>query len=391
MIVDKIRVEEAPGHCRLAARVRLENGPGAEHELWFQFPAAWRSQITASADAFIPALLPPAMVTESRLVIEGETCPRLRESCTQIQDILAAWVPGARRIQIEGPLRSAAPPRRDRGVGAFFSAGVDSFHTMLKNLGSITHCILIDRFDYKMLNSEIVCRDTREHAAKVAAGFGKELIVAQSNMRGLFLSTVRWDFYHGAVLAAMAHALGESFHTVLIPASYTYTQLQPWGSHPLLDPLWSTHGTRIIHDGAEATRTQKIMDWICRSDLALDSLRVCLQPGDEYNCGRCEKCVRTMIPIYLSGKLGKSRVFPREFPLEAIRDHRFTNLGQYQFAEENIALLGARPDKTATDLALISALKTSVRESRKKQARRRRKDQKRRRTWREWLRDFADA
>lgn len=373
MIVDQIRLQESDGHCRLMARVRHESACVGDSELWFRVPKALGPLLSVSGDPFIPALLLPAMVLEKRLLIEGEISSLLLDSCHRIQDIFATWVGNAHRIPIESGRKPDSPGRSGRGTGSFFSAGVDSFHTLLKNLDDITHLVLIDRFDHKMLHSEAVCLDTRNHVSRVAANLGKQLIVAQSNARSLFLPAVSWSDYHGAVLASMALALGNCFKSVYIPASYTYTQLQPWGSHPLLDPLWSTAETRIVHDGAEATRSQKIMDWICQSDLALQSLRVCLHPGDEYNCGRCEKCLRTMIPIYLAGKLGRSPVFPRELPVEEIQKHLFANLGQYQFAEENIALLERRPNKTDLDRRLAHALGQAIKRSRAKVLRRERK------------------
>jgi hypothetical protein len=143
-----------------------------------------------------------------------------------------------------------------------------------------------------------------------------------------------------------------------------------------------------VHDGAEATRTQKLMDWICGSELALENLRVCLAPGDAYNCGRCEKCVRTMIPLELAGKLASSKVFPGQPSPRDIAQHRYTTPGQFQFAEENIALLARETGARAA--ALREALEAAVRRSRRQRARRERKLAKRPATWRDFLRELAD-
>lgn len=371
MIVTNIRLEESADHCQLTARVRHESGDGTETDLWLRFPATLRPLLNTAADPFFVALLLPAMVLEQRLVIEGDVCPRLLESSPQIQDIFASWVKGARRIPVEAGRRSSPVLRPGRGTGSLFSGGVDSFHTLLKHRDAITHLLLIDRFDRKMTSSDAVSRATCEHAVRVAGDFGKELLVLQSNARLLYGSDkVKWSFYHGTVLASVSVALGNALHTVLIPASHTYEQLQPWGTHPLLDPLWSTHATRIIHDGAEATRSQKVMEWICGSEPALRSLRVCPSPGDDYNCGRCEKCLRTMIPIYLAGKLGSSPVFPSALSLEAMERQVLTRIGHYQYTEENIALLASKPNPTPLDRRLQFALENSIRRSRANAARR---------------------
>jgi hypothetical protein len=387
MIVDKIRAEEARGCRRLAARVRFERGTREEHDVWVEVPESGLA-LTPSADVFLAAALLPAMRGEERLLIEGEVCPRLLGSCAQIQDLFAAWVPGARPVAIECAVRSGRALAPNRGVGSFFSAGVDSFHTLLKNVETITHLILIDGFDKKLIGSESLRREARAAAERVASGLGKQLWVVASNARVFVPTVVPWGGYHGAVLASVALALAGSLHTVRIPASYTYHQLQPWGSHPLLDPLWSTRELRIVHDGAEATRTQKLLDWICHSELALENLRVCLAPGDAYNCGRCEKCVRTMIPLELAGKLASSPVFPGQPSPRDIAQHRYTLPGQFQFAEETIALLARETGARAA--ALREALEAAVRRSRRQRARRERKLAKRPATWRDVLRELAD-
>ena len=63
-------------------------------------------------------------------------------------------------------------------------------------------------------------------------------------------------YYQGAGLASVAHALG--LERLLIPGPRSYGQLEPNGTHPLLDPLWSTESTEIVHDGAEPSRWEKI-------------------------------------------------------------------------------------------------------------------------------------
>jgi hypothetical protein len=57
-------------------------------------------------------------------------------------------------------------------------------------------------------------------------------------------------------------------------STYSYSNLAPWGSHPLTDPLLSTLGTRVIHDDAAFSRIEKT-EFIARREMALRTLRVC--------------------------------------------------------------------------------------------------------------------
>jgi len=199
---------------------------------------------------------------------------------------------------------------------------------------------------------------------------------------------VDWKDYHGAVLAAIGLALRPALSRVFIAATHTYDFLRPWGSSPLLDPLWSTDAVQLVHDGAEATRTDKVMNWICRSDLALENLRVCLSNDDQYNCGRCEKCMRTMIPIYVAGCLEKCPVFPHVLPVQEAAFHKYRNEGYIDYALQNVALLEQKPDQSAFDRQLIGAIESAIRRSRKKMARRERKEFGCQRSWRDWFRDW---
>ena len=43
--------------------------------------------------------------------------------------------------------------------------------------------------------------------------------------------------YHGVALAAVAHLLAPTFGEILIGGTHTYSDLFPWGSHPISDRI----------------------------------------------------------------------------------------------------------------------------------------------------------
>ena len=92
-----------------------------------------------------------------------------------------------------------------------------------------------------------------------------------------------------------------AFGRVYVPATETYTTIRPLGSHPLVDPLWSSERVELVHDGATATRLDKlrVVDTV---PVARETLHVCVsKDSDEFNCGRCWKCVLTMVGIRVLG------------------------------------------------------------------------------------------
>jgi hypothetical protein len=130
-------------------------------------------------------------------------------------------------------------------------------------------------------------------------------------------------------LAACAHALGGLYGRFGISghATYAYNQLEPDGSHPAADPLFSSDQLQVMHTGTSHTRSQKAE---MLADLAQvqRSLRVCFGPllfdpqtGMPRNCCRCEKCIRTMVTLMIMGKLEKFATFShRRPPLERYRN-----------------------------------------------------------------------
>jgi hypothetical protein len=99
----------------------------------------------------------------------------------------------------------------------------------------------------------------------------------------------------------MALALG--FQRMLVPSGGMLGELIPRATHPDLDPLFSTERTEILHYGF-ASRLQKVTR-VAQSPDALRTVQVCRlnRSAQDTNCGRCEKCIRTMIHLHLLGKL----------------------------------------------------------------------------------------
>ena len=209
--------------------------------------------------------------------------------------MFSTWVPELERVPVVA--RVAPPPSPREETATFFSGGADSLHTLLEKEAEITHALHIRGFDDRRERHDLVAEvDGRNRA--FLAGRGIELLVVESNLRDLYDSLgVHVFLYHGSHLATVGLALG--FEQVYVPASITWSELSPWGSHPLTDPLWGNGATRFVHHGLDAGRVDKLRR-IGREPQALALLRVC--PGfTTYSCGVCEKCLRTRVALRLLG------------------------------------------------------------------------------------------
>jgi hypothetical protein len=71
-------------------------------------------------------------------------------------------------------------------------------------------------------------------------------------------------------------------------------------------------------------------------------VRVCW-PGwtEKYNCGRCEKCLRTMIALHIAGALGDAVTFQRSLILDNVRRMEvITGESSLRFLEDLVRTLG---------------------------------------------------
>jgi hypothetical protein len=238
----------------------------------------------------------------------------------------------------------------------FFSGGVDSFYTFLKRRDEITDLIFVHGFDVR-LDDAPLRRMTSEMVRRVASRFGKRVVEVETNLRSLLDPYAHWrDHAHGAALATVGHLLSGSFGRIYISAAYSYAGLMPNGTHPLLDPLWSTEALDFVHDGCEASRLDKVA-FIAQHEVALENLRVCWKNSDgAYNCGRCEKCMRTMIGLYVVGALDRCTTFDRPLDPKRVRRMVVPDAHRRTYLEEMLEILEGKPD----DLGICRALRRVV-------------------------------
>jgi hypothetical protein len=330
----------------------------AEHKLWYRLPSG---SVSETADAFLAISLLPAMKMGLPLHIEGAVSPKLMNHLFTVQEIFHGWYPGLKMtaVDADSTTRGAMPGGE---VGAFFTGGVDSFYTLLKHQDEIAGVIYVHGFDI-WLKDEPLRRRVAAELKAIACEMGKPLVEVETNVREYTDRYLDWGTHaHGAALASVAHLLAPRFRKIYIPSSHRYGDGSAWGSHPLLDPLWSTESVEIVNDGWEATRTDKIKQ-IAGSRIALGKLRVCYENlngahdgvRDFYNCGMCEKCLRTMINLHLAGVLERCATFPGTLDLKAVAGIELDD-ATLSFAQDNLRAAREKGDSDPLVRALESAI-----------------------------------
>jgi hypothetical protein len=342
MRVSAVQVQATKGGQELSAL--LDGSP-----IWFRFPEEY--VLAPRGDPFLAASLLPAMLQGEALEIDprAPVSPRLLGQVAQLQEIFHCWNPRFGLIPVRASQAAAQPA--NEGVASFFSGGVDASYTFLRHAEDISHLIFLHGYDIQLENRTLF-EQALEANGEFACRSGKKLVAVATNARSLCYPNTSFCLtcYGGCLLAAVGLSL--SFPRTYIAASHTYTELTPWGSHLLTDPLWSTEATAFLHDGAAAPRSEKLRR-VAASEAAMQILRVCLS-NQGYNCGRCKKCLRTMCTLRALGL--QSPALPPLTSVEAVRRLRVEDGDDLLFFLENVQLAARSQDR-----ALAGALRGCVR------------------------------
>ena len=334
MKIGAIRRTGTAGEDTIEARLEWEDAGRPPFDLHFSFLSG--DVPAADPNAFLIAVFVAALRDgERRIAVEGAICPVLRDGLRAAAAVLGSWYGGDRRMPALEPsegFRAGYPPAAG-GEAIFLSGGLDSLDLLLsrgaglprEHPAAVRRAIFVTRcglFPDEPQLAETGARSERAVRA-TAAEDGLPLTVVSTNLLGLQGSLRSFALEsHGSFFAAIAQLLSGRVSTVALAASDdVMSGLHPWGSHPLLDPLFGTSAVRFVHDGIGIKREEKAAR-VGGSEPGRRHLYTCSfpLPGDPLlNCGRCEKCLRTMVELLVAGALAESETFPRDVTADAIR------------------------------------------------------------------------
>jgi len=331
MRVDDLRQETNGEWIVVSARMTWEDRDRPDQRIEFKIGKSLADDVECHANAFLVATATAAAhYGERRLAIDGKICPVLEEGVRVVQTQVKVWFkrnPILPRIEpSQGyEARRACTPRR---AALLYSGGIDALATLRRNRliypashpSSIRDCLHlfgmhpVDFLGERPCPKRLALWERNLPTMRKITGVADvELHLMQTNQHGLFDDMAFQAYqYHSATLLGLPHLLTRRLSEVSVASSDYLGDFKTWGSHPLLDPHYSSANLTVHHDGTRLTRLEKVRllaDW----PEVLPLLNVCSSftaPEVGMNCGRCEKCMRTMLELLICGKLEDCPTFP---------------------------------------------------------------------------------
>jgi hypothetical protein len=345
--------------------------------VFIEAPEPFGADLSPDPHAFLLAAAIPALrAGEARIRIEGAVCPKLRDGLREAMQRLSRWRwRGSRRRlpaieTIGGDARASSGRRR----AMFLSGGVDSLALLRRDRDrhptghpeAFQDAFFVDGFDIYWGpdgDGGDLYQRAMANLAPAAADAGVVLVPVRTNLRDLDSAGAWLAEWLGAGTAAVAHAFARRIGHVSIAASNYRDELVPQGTHPDLDPLYSTAALTVSHDGADERRLERLAR-VAAWDAGLRALRVCwegISPDGPLNCGRCHKCVLTRLELVAIGRLGDCRGFlagdVTPETADVLRPTRDSSLGYFRELLEPLRAQGR------ADLAEVVAAKIAAHEA----------------------------
>ncbi|MGQ0765606.1 MAG: hypothetical protein ACT4OZ_08070 [Gemmatimonadota bacterium] len=350
LIHDPERSESVDGLTRVSVHLTWEASERRDSNLWFE--STHRFAGDDLMDAFLTAAAPLAMLLgERRIAVEHPVSSDVIDRLNEAQVRIASFS-GLRAPVLHAPThrsRDVVEVANQRSM-AFFSGGVDSlamvrerflahppqtpFATGLLLFGLNSYDFADGRVDPARLAAH---EDHARRLGPLAAECGLALVRMSTNVRSLYPDFESWAGVGSASALAASALAGAEWSE-----GWLASDGQLVGNSPFMRkivgqlgvfPLLSNARVQLRVGQPSMRRLDKIRllaDW----PAALAAMRPCLNievPGDgRINCGKCEKCLRTMLALLALGVLDRTAAF--EADDVTIRELKNLDLGAGRIA-----------------------------------------------------------
>jgi hypothetical protein len=290
--------------------VRIERSHAQDLDISFAVESPFALDPPPLADFALLTAIFPAMQHGGHLNVAGEVSGLLLRNMLDVQSIWIRMRPDEFRpvsVSADSVREDFVSPHPRRAILPL-SAGLDSMYSLFRHtdparpLGpaaaDLEAALFIDgviAFASGLWSSAALKEKVRECAALRDL----PVVVVRTNWE----DHVDTYYSHGAMLSACITVLSSHFGLGLVGAApaHAFLEYPVFGSAACVDVFYGSAGTEIRSDGADLTREQKAAALTAYPE-ALEHIYVCIARRRRIrNCGRCEKCVRTMLSFIASG------------------------------------------------------------------------------------------
>ncbi len=310
--IGKPYTKEMPdGTIRLCSIVNYD---GNDNEIWYGVDEEYGSFLCYErADAFLMAFLPYAMAFKQNIRIDGSISEKLYYQLkNNYMPALSKYTNYYKKIKISCKKLDSTNYCTGDGVGTGFSAGVDSFYTVLKHMGSqessfnITHLTFFkvgatgsfggdkadDTYHYRI-------NQFRSFADSVGLPF----LTVDSNISEH--ARMSFNYIHTFRSMSAVLALQKLFRIYYYSSGTTIDRFSlnvvDAANYDLLNvDCFTVEGLTVYSTGMAENRLEK-QAFIKDYPVTYNYLNVC--NTEAYNCCKCEKCIRTMAGFDCLGAL----------------------------------------------------------------------------------------
>ena len=328
IIIGKPQVKSDASTATLFTNITID---GDCKEVWFRVDKKYEGYLCYErGDAFVIAVLNYAMRNHHDIVSEAPLTEDLYYNINKyLVDAISQYNTDFYRPQITAEVASEPLPCAG-AVGTGISCGVDSLHALACQTAmkfkrhNITHLTFNNVGSHgEGEHAEILYHARLERPKQFATEYGFEFVASDSNLQNV----VEQNHFKSHTYSSMfAVYCLQKLYSVYYYASggYKYEDFtlidSPaicCGSYEMLSlPLLSTHSLRIYSEGEGMSRMTKLKS-VVKYAPSYKYLNVCLKEGD--NCGKCEKCVRTLLGLDALGSLDK---YSPVFDIAYYRKHK---------------------------------------------------------------------
>lgn len=301
---------------------------GKSDTIWFKVDKKYGEYLCYErSDAYVIAMLNYAMRNGHDIECEAPITEDLYYNIDNyLVDALVKHNKEFYRTIIQAEVASETLPSFG-AVGTGISCGVDSLHAVANQTNLIFKNHNITHLTFNNVGSHGEGKRASDLFAKrcerpirFAKEYGFEIIVSDSNLMDI-IKQVHFESHTYSSLFPV-YCL-QKLYSIYYYASagFGYHEFRlderDCGAYELLSlPLFSTNRLRIYSEGEGLSRMDKLKD-IVRYKPSYKYLNVCLSSED--NCGKCEKCIRTLLGIDALGVLDK---YKDVFDIEYYRKHK---------------------------------------------------------------------